>query len=46
VADGIAAGQTVEQLQASILLEDYKDWQSFDAWRPMNIEGMYNMLNN
>ncbi|MCZ6484680.1 MAG: MBL fold metallo-hydrolase [Acidobacteria bacterium] len=46
VADGIAAGKTLEQLQASILLEDYKDWQSFDAWRPMNIEGMYNMLNN
>jgi len=46
VADGIAAGQTVEQLQASILLEDYKDWQSFDTWRTMNIEGMYNLLTN
>ncbi len=44
VADGIAAGQTIEQLQASILLEDYKDWQNFDLWRPMNIEGMYNIL--
>ena len=46
VADGIAAGQTIEQLQASILLEDYKDWQNFDLWRPMNIEGMYNILTN
>jgi glyoxylase-like metal-dependent hydrolase (beta-lactamase superfamily II) len=34
------AGQSLEEMQASILLEVYKDWGQYEAWRPLNIEGM------
>ena len=44
VAEGIAAGRSLTELQESITMEDYRDWASFDAWRAPNIEGMYNML--
>ncbi len=44
VAQGIAAGRSLAQMQESIMLESYRDWASFDAWRASNIEGMYNML--
>jgi len=44
VAEGIAAGRSLAELQESITLEEYSDWASFDAWRGANIEGMYNML--
>jgi glyoxylase-like metal-dependent hydrolase (beta-lactamase superfamily II) len=46
VADGIAAGQTLQELQESILMEDYRDWLSYDSWRTQNIEGMYHLLTN
>jgi len=41
---GIAAGETIEQLQSSIYMDDYSDWISYDAFRPQNIEDMYNLL--
>jgi glyoxylase-like metal-dependent hydrolase (beta-lactamase superfamily II) len=44
VSAGIAAGETVEQLQASIRLDEYSDWISYDAFLPQNIEDMYNLL--
>lgn len=44
VADGIAAGQSVEALQASVLLEEYADWAQYDAWRAENIAGAYRLL--
>ena len=44
VAEGIAAGKSLAQMQESILLEEYRDWSSFEAWRTTNIEGMYRML--
>jgi glyoxylase-like metal-dependent hydrolase (beta-lactamase superfamily II) len=34
------AGQGVKEMQASITLEKYKDWGQFEAWKPLNIEGM------
>ncbi len=43
VADGIAKGQTLEQMQASITLDKYRGWDSFD-WRTENIAGMYAIL--
>ena len=34
------AGRSLEQMQASITLDAYKDWGQYDAWLPLNIEGM------
>jgi glyoxylase-like metal-dependent hydrolase (beta-lactamase superfamily II) len=44
VTAGIAAGQSVEQLQKDIYMEEYKDWISYDEFRPSNIEDMYKIL--
>ncbi len=44
VATGIEDGQTVEQLQESIYMEDYADWISYDEFRTSNISDMYNLL--
>ena len=44
VVAGIAAGRTVEELQASILMAPYSDWMNYENWRPLNVAGMYNQL--
>ena len=45
VAEGIAAGSSLEELQASVTMDAYSDWLNFEQWRPLNVEGMYNFLN-
>lgn len=37
-------GQTVEQMKQSIKLEKYRGWDQYEAWLPLNIEGMYNQV--
>jgi hypothetical protein len=44
VADGIAKGQTLEQLQASVTMDAYREWASYADWRTENIAGMYAIL--
>lgn len=44
VAAGIAAGQTVEELQESIYMDAYRDWISYDEFRISNIVDMYDLL--
>jgi glyoxylase-like metal-dependent hydrolase (beta-lactamase superfamily II) len=44
VAAAIAAGQTLEQAQASVLMENYKDWEFYAQQRPQNVAGMYRAL--
>src|SRR5438093_6153980 len=44
VAKAIAAGQTLEQAQASVLMEAYKDWDFYAVQRPQNVAGMYRAL--
>ena len=44
VAHAIAAGQTLEQAQASVLMEDYKDWEFYAQQRPQNVAGTYRAL--
>ncbi len=46
VAEGIEAGQSLEELQESVLMEDYSDWGQYEAWRPGNVEGAYRSLTN
>lgn len=44
VSAGIAAGDSLEDMQASILMEPYSDWINYANWRPLNVQGMYDML--
>lgn len=44
VARAIAAGQTLEQAQASVLMEKYKDWEFYDQQRAQNVAGTYRAL--
>ena len=44
VLDGLKAGKSVEQLKAEVMMEDYKDWGQYAAWREENIEGMARYL--
>lgn len=37
-------GSSLEQMQASIKMDAYSHWASYNEWLPLNIEGMYNML--
>ncbi len=41
VAKAIAAGQTSEQAQASVLMENYQSWEFYDQQRPQNVVGTY-----
>lgn len=41
VRAGIAAGQSLEDMQETILMEDYSDYAQRDAWMRMNIQGAY-----
>src|SRR5688572_6046038 len=45
VAAGIKAGQTLEQMQASIKMDEYSQWDGFkQGWVPLNVLGMYHFL--
>ena len=44
VAKAIAAGQTLEQAQASVLMEAYKGWEFYEQQRPGNVAGTYRAL--
>lgn len=44
VLAGLKAGQSVEEMQASITLDAYSDWSQYEAWRPLNIQGMAEYL--
>ena len=44
VAEGIAAGASLEELQASVTMDAYSDWLNYEQWRPLNVEGMYAFL--
>lgn len=41
VVEGVKQGKSLEELQVEIKMEKYKDWQQYEAWRPLNIEGIY-----
>ena len=44
VLNGLNAGKSVDQLKAEIKMDDYAGWQQYEAWFPLNIEGMANYL--
>ena len=44
VLAAMRAGQSLEEMQAGIKLDAYKDWGQYDAWLPLNIEGIYRQI--
>ncbi len=44
VSVGISAGLSLKEIQETLLLEDYADWDFYDDRRPLNIAGMYRAL--
>lgn len=44
VLAGLKEGKSVEQITAELTLDDYKDWQQYAEWRPMNIAGVADHL--
>jgi len=40
VLAGLKAGKTVEQLKQEVTMEKYKDWENYDNWRELNVQGM------
>ncbi len=44
VQKGIDAGQSLEQMQASLELADYQDWTRYDEHFDLNVEGVYREL--
>src|SRR5688500_7499030 len=44
VAEAVAAGQTLEQAQASVTMDAYKGWDFYAQQRPQNVAGTYRLL--
>jgi glyoxylase-like metal-dependent hydrolase (beta-lactamase superfamily II) len=44
VAAGIAKGQTLEQIQAAKIMDEYKDWIEYDEDNDINIANVYKTL--
>lgn len=44
VSAGIAAGQTIEELQAARIMDEYKDWIEYDEDNDVNIANTYRTL--
>jgi glyoxylase-like metal-dependent hydrolase (beta-lactamase superfamily II) len=44
VRAGIAEGKSLEEIQASLTLDKYKDWGNYEAFRAQNIAGVYAKL--
>jgi hypothetical protein len=37
---GLKAGKTVDELKREVTMEKYKDWEAYDSWRELNVQGM------
>lgn len=46
VLRALRAGQTVDEVAASVTMAEYKDWGSYDNWRELNVRGMALHLQN
>lgn len=44
VLSGLQDGKSVEELEASLMMEAYSGWAQYDDWRALNIRGMARSL--
>lgn len=44
VLQGLQAGKTVDELKRSVTMDMYRDWEMYDQWRALNVEGMARFL--
>ena len=44
VTEAVDAGMNLEEAQAAVLMEDYSGWAQYDAWRALNVQGVYEQL--
>lgn len=44
VTEAVDAGMSLEEAQAAVLMEDYSGWAQYDAWRALNVQGVYEQL--
>jgi len=44
VTEAVEAGLSLEETQATVLMEEYSDWQQYEVWRPLNVQGAYENL--
>ena len=44
VVDAARLGKSLDEMKGSIKLEKHKDWGQYEAWLPMNVEGVYQRL--
>ncbi len=44
VIEGILAGQTLDEIKQNVKLSEFKDLRQYEAWLPLNIEGVYERL--
>ena len=44
LATTILAGKTLNEMKASIRLDEFKEVGSYEKWLPLNVEGVYNHL--
>lgn len=45
VLEASRAGKSVDEMKQTIKLEKYKDWAQYAEFLPLNIEGMYRLVN-
>ena len=41
VLEAARAGQSLDDMRTKIKLPKYRDWGQYEAWLPLNVEGMY-----
>ena len=46
VEAAVAAGKSLEEMQASINMEKYADWGQYKEWRAEDVEGMHGFVTN
>jgi len=44
VITGVLAGQTLDEIKQNVKLDEFNDIKQYEAWLPLNIEGVYERL--
>ncbi len=44
VLKGLQAGMSIDELKRSVTMDKYRDWENYQQWRALNVEGMARYL--